>query len=65
MRRPLSYKLSILAFLLPALILFVGVLIAPIIMSGYYSFFNWSGPGKVAEFIGFGNYSELFTSGSI
>ena len=65
MKRPLSYKLSIVAFLLPALLLFIGVLIAPIIMSGYYSFFKWSGPGKVAEFIGFGNYTELFTSGSI
>ncbi len=65
MKRPLSYKLSILAFLLPGLLLFIGVLIAPIIMSGYYSFFNWGGPGKVAEFIGFGNYKELFTSGSI
>ena len=65
MKRPLSYKLSILAFLLPALILFIGVLVAPIIMSGYYSFFNWGGPGKVAEFIGLGNYRELFTSNSI
>ncbi len=65
MKRPLSYKLSILAFLLPALILFIGVLIAPIIMSGYYSFFNWGGPGKVAEYIGLGNYRELFTSNSI
>lgn len=65
MRRPLSYKLNILLFLLPALVLFLGVLIAPIIMSAYYSFFNWGGPGKVAEYIGFGNYRELFTSGSI
>ena len=65
MKRPLSYKLSIVAFLLPALVLFLGVLIAPIIMSAYYSFFDWSGPGKAAEFIRFGNYSELFTSGSI
>ena len=65
MKRPLSYKLSILAFLLPGLLLFIGVLIAPIIMSGYYSFFNWGGPGKVAEYIGLGNYRELFTSNSI
>ena len=65
MKRPLSYKLSIVAFLLPALLLFIGVLIAPIIMSGYYSFFNWGGPGKVAEYIGLGNYRELFTSNSI
>ena len=65
MKRSITYKLSIFAFLLPALFLFVAVLIAPIIMSGYYSFFDWGGPGKVAEFIGFGNYVELFTSKSI
>ena len=65
MKRPLSYKLNILLFLLPALFLFLGVLIAPIIMSGYYSFFDWGGPGKIAEYIGLGNYKELFTSSSI
>ena len=65
MNRPLSYKINIFLFLLPALVLFVGVLIAPIIMSGYYSFFDWGGPGKVAEYIGLANYRELFTSNSI
>ncbi len=65
MKRPFSYKLNIFIFLLPGLFLFIAVLIAPIIMSGYYSFFDWGGPGKVAEFIGFGNYKELFTSNSI
>lgn len=65
MKRPLSYKLNIFIFLLPGLFLFIGVLIAPIIMSGYYSFFDWGGPGRVAEYIGLGNYKELFTSNSI
>ena len=65
MKRSLTYKLSIFLFLLPALLLFVGVLIAPILMSGYYSFFNWGGPGKEAVYIGLGNYRELFTSHSI
>ena len=65
MKRPLSYKLNIFLFLLPALFLFQGVLIAPIVMSGYYSFFDWGGPGKAATFIGLQNYKELFTSGSI
>ena len=65
MKRSITYKLSIFAFLLPALFLFIAILIAPIIMSGYYSFFDWGGPGKAAEFIGFGNYRELFTSKSI
>jgi len=65
MKRSITYKLSIFAFLLPALFLFIAILIAPIIMSGYYSFFDWGGPGKAAEFIGLGNYRELFTSKSI
>ena len=56
----------IVVFLLPALILFIGVLIAPIIMSGYYSLFDMKSISlKGADFIGLGNYAELFTSGSI
>ena len=64
MKKMYSNKLTILVFLLPALILFVGVLIAPILMSGYYSFFDWNGFGE-KTFIGFENYTELFTSKSI
>ena len=53
-------------FLLPALILFIGVLIAPIIMSVVYSLFDMKSISlKGAEFVLFGNYKELFTSGSI
>lgn len=64
MKKMLSNKLVIFAFLLPALILFIGVLIAPIVMSTYYSFFDWDGfTDKV--FIGIKNYKELFTSNSI
>ena len=64
MKKMLSNKLVIFAFLLPALILFIGVLIAPIVMSGYYSFFDWDGFGQKV-FIDFKNYKELFTSNSI
>ena len=64
MRRPLSYKFNIFLFLLPALILFVGILIAPIVMSAYYSFTEWNGLGT-PEWIGFANYADLFTSKSI
>ena len=59
-----SNKLHIILFLLPALILFCGVLIAPIGASAYYSFFDWSGIGE-KTFIGLSNYKELFTSNSI
>ncbi len=64
MKNPLRYKLNILLFLLPALFLFIGVLIAPIVMSTVYSFTEWNG-FATPEFIGLKNYVELFTSKSI
>ncbi|MBR0207993.1 MAG: sugar ABC transporter permease [Oscillospiraceae bacterium] len=64
MKKPLQYKLNIFLFLLPALALFVAILIAPIIMSLYYSLTEWNG-FTTPEFIGFKNYVELFTSKSI
>ncbi|NLC18836.1 MAG: sugar ABC transporter permease [Clostridiales bacterium] len=64
MKKVYSNKLTIFLFILPALLLFLLILVAPIFMSFYYSFFNWNGFGK-KEFIGISNYIELFTSGSI
>ena len=51
MKKQYSNKWHILIFLLPALILFCGVLIAPIGASVYYSFFDWNGLGA-KTFIG-------------
>ena len=64
MKKLYSNKVYILIFLFPALLLFCGVLIAPIGMSGYYSLFDWNGFGA-KTFIGFSNYKELFTSNAI
>ena len=64
MKKTLQYKFNIFLFLLPALCLFVCVLIAPIIMSFFYSLTEWNG-FTTPEFIGFKNYVELFTSKSI
>ncbi len=64
MQRMYSKKIYIVLFLLPALILFCGVLIAPIGASAYFSLFDWNGFGA-KTFVGFNNYKELFTSGSI
>ena len=64
MNKMYSDKRYIILFLLPALILFCGVLIAPIGASGYYSFFDWNGFTD-KTFIGLSNYKELFTSDSI
>lgn len=64
MNKPLRYKLNIFLFLLPALALFVTILIAPIAMSLYYSLTEWNGL-STPQFIGLKNYVELFTSKSI
>lgn len=56
-------KLAIFVFILPALLLFIGIIIIPIIMSAYYSLLKWDGitPGTI---VGMKNYIELFTSKS-
>ncbi len=56
--------LAVFLFLLPALALFIGILIAPILKSAYYSFFDWNGMGDMT-FLGLANYKELFTSKAI
>lgn len=57
-------KKAILVFIGPAAILFIGIIILPIFMSGYYSLLEWDGIGK-GTFIGFQNYIDLFTSKSV
>jgi raffinose/stachyose/melibiose transport system permease protein len=57
-------KRAIFLFLLPALILFVGIIIVPIIMSAYWSLHDWNGFTDM-KFIGFENYVKLFTSKAI
>lgn len=59
-----SKKSTIILFILPALLLFFAILVAPIFASGFYSLFDWNGFGK-KTFIGLENYRELFTSNSI
>ena len=61
MKRKTSDAISIIVFLLPALLLFFGILVAPIIISGYYSFFDWKFPGEM-KFCAFANYKKLFTT---
>ncbi len=55
---------AITVFLLPGLFLFISILIAPIAVSLYRSLFDWNGFTE-GTFIGFNNYIELFTNGSI
>ncbi len=46
--------------LAPALILFAGFVLVPIVIAAYYSFYNWSGYGPLNDPIGFRNYSYAF-----
>ncbi len=57
-------KTAIILFLLPAVILFVGIIIVPIIMSTYYSLQDWDGMSEM-KFIGLENYVELFTNSTL
>lgn len=57
-------KLAIILFLLPAIILFVGIIIVPIVMSSYYSLHEWDGFTDM-KFIGLDNYVELFTNETV
>lgn len=56
-------KLAIVLFILPAALLFIGIIIIPIIMSTVYSFQDWDGITQPV-FVGIDNYKELFTSPS-
>ena len=61
MEKMLGNKKYILIFILPALLLFLGFTLIPLITSGVYSFFEYNGIGS-KTFIGIKNYIELFTS---
>lgn len=63
MNRVLSNKKAVFIFLLPALVLFLTIIIVPIFMSVTYSLTEWDGIGKKV-FTGFDNYKELFLANS-
>jgi len=52
-------NLTIILFLLPALILFLLFVIYPIFQSLYYSFFDWKGFGPAEDFVGFDNFINI------
>ncbi|WP_233120791.1 carbohydrate ABC transporter permease [Tessaracoccus sp. ZS01] len=47
----------------PAIVMFVGFVIFPVVMAAYYGFFRWRGFGPPTEFIGLQNYVTIFTDG--
>lgn len=64
MQKLFGRKSVIIALLLPAFLVYTLLVIVSIIWAGYYSFFDWSGVGKMT-FVGLGNYITLFTSDEV
>jgi raffinose/stachyose/melibiose transport system permease protein len=52
---------SIVLFLLPALVLYVVLVLAPIVQAIYYSGFKWNGLSPLDDFVGFDNFKRAFT----
>lgn len=63
MNKVLGDKKAICVFVLPALIVFLVIVVTPVFMSGYYSLLEWDGIGK-STFAGMDNYVKLFTDSS-
>ena len=59
--RRLQDKLTIVLFLLPAIVLFSIFLVYPIFQSAYYSLFSWKGFGPAVDFIGLNNFKRILT----
>ena len=59
MDKVLSDKRAICLFIIPSLLLFSFIIIAPIIISVQYSTLDWDGMSK-GTFVGFDNYYNLF-----
>ncbi|RPI32977.1 MAG: sugar ABC transporter permease [Chloroflexota bacterium] len=51
--------MTILFFLLPAILLFLIFVIYPIFQSVFYSFFNWKGFGPAEDYVGLDNYVNI------
>lgn len=61
MNRRTRDRITIILFLLPALILFIVFVIYPIFRSLYFSMFDWNGLGPATDFIGLDNFKRILT----
>jgi raffinose/stachyose/melibiose transport system permease protein len=51
---------TIVSFLLPAVVLFSSLVLIPIGVALYLSLFKWGGFGVPSDFVGLGNFTQLF-----
>jgi raffinose/stachyose/melibiose transport system permease protein len=64
MRRPrISWGqvATIAGFLLPATIIYVGLVLLPVAQAVYFSFFRWNGLGPLEQFNGLANYVRILS----
>ncbi|BBI31618.1 carbohydrate ABC transporter permease [Cohnella abietis] len=64
MHKIMSDRRTIFFLIAPGMLLFAMMIFIPILVSFYYSLTNWDGVGGY-EFIGFGNYKEIFSHDSV
>ncbi len=60
-RRRAQDSLTIFLFLVPALAFLLLFILYPILQSIYYSLFDWKGLGQATDFVGLGNYRDIFS----
>jgi raffinose/stachyose/melibiose transport system permease protein len=54
-------RLELLLLLGPALALFVGFVLAPLVVATYYSLHEWNGFGPLDDYVGLSNYERAFS----
>jgi raffinose/stachyose/melibiose transport system permease protein len=59
--RRLQDNVTIVLFLLPALVIFLVFVVYPILQSLYYSMFNWKGFGPAEDFVGIENFTKILS----
>jgi len=58
-RSSVGARVEIAVLVGPALIVFLGFVIFPVVMAAYYGFFSWQGYGPPTDFVGFRNYITI------
>ena len=64
MEKVLRNRISILFFILPALLIYTAIVFVPIVSSVYFSFFRWDVISPM-KFIGLDNYTRMFTQDNV
>jgi raffinose/stachyose/melibiose transport system permease protein len=59
--RRLQDHLTVILFLLPALLLFIVFVVYPIIQSLYYSLFDWKGFGPAVDYVALDNFINILS----